>query len=170
MGYDAAHGSAHMFEVKLLESVQAFVHFFVLRLLIAFLTATLFYKMTGSYYFELLVNLITTSPISDIDLGSYIEKTSEYLSGESIKNTIFIVALIVSLSLLDIVYRIVGGLGRLLPITFLYNYNKPIEHYLKSAEFSVIFCKFRLVASASISQPQGEEEGCKSKNGHRLMY
>jgi hypothetical protein len=41
---------------------------------------------------------------------------------------------------------------------------------LKSAEFSVIFCKFRLVASASISQPQGEEEGCKSKNGHRLTY
>jgi 2-iminoacetate synthase ThiH len=32
------------------------------------------------------------------------------------------------------------------------------------------FCKFRLVASASISQPQGEEEGHKSKIGHCLTY
>ncbi len=112
-----------MFDVKkLVEAILAFVNFFVVRIAVTCFVAMLVYKMSGQYYFDLVGAYISESPFSEQDLKSYIAKASEYVSDTNVKSTIFVVALIGCLSLLDILYRFVGMLAGLLPVGMLYKY------------------------------------------------
>ena len=99
---------AAVFDIqKLVTSILAFVNFFAARIAVTSFLFALIYSMSGNYYFDMTARYATNGPLAEIDLTSYIERAARYVTEGNVKNTIFVVALIVGLSLLDIVYRIV---------------------------------------------------------------
>lgn len=119
-----------MFDVKkLVEGILAFVNFFVVRIAVSCVVVLLVYSISGQYYFDLASAYIKASPLREQDLKSYIARASEYVTESNVQNALFVVALVVCLSLLDILYRSVGKLGSLLPVMMLYNYRDITNSY-----------------------------------------
>jgi hypothetical protein len=129
--HSGEHGGLNVFDVKkLVEGILAFVNFFVVRIAVACFVAGLIYKMSGQYYFDLGRDYISSSPFSELDVKLYIEKASVYVADANVKNAIFVVALIVCLSMLDILYRAVGKLGSLFPVMMLHDY-RPVTNWYR---------------------------------------
>ena len=113
---------APLFDVeKLVSSILLVVNFFAARIIVVCLLFALLYWFAGEYYFQLAAAYWQRSPLTEADLRSLIDRAEPYMSSDNIKNVLFAVALIVSLSLLDITYRVIGRLGGVLPVTMIYD-------------------------------------------------
>jgi hypothetical protein len=120
-----------MFDIeKLVSSVLAFVNFFTARIIVACLLFGGLYVIAGVYYFKLVASYIDQSPLTEAMLKSYIGKAGEYVTPGNVQNAIFVIALIVSLSLVDLTYRLVQAVGGLLPVTMAYNPSNCINMHI----------------------------------------
>ncbi|WIW43922.1 hypothetical protein ML401_20640 [Bradyrhizobium sp. 62B] len=111
-----------MLEVdKIEKSVLAFVNFFAGRIVLAILLALFVRLVSGDYYFHLIESAVASSGVLALDLSSPIAKASAHFDDKNVKNALFGAALVVALSLLDILYRVILFLGRLIPIGMNYD-------------------------------------------------
>lgn len=114
---------------KLVESIIVFVNFFTIRIAVTCFVAALLYKLSGRYYFDLATTYLGDKLVTGQEVQSYIAKGSDFVTEANIKNTIFAVAVLVSLSLLDILYRLFGALGSLLPVRMIPYFNAITRQY-----------------------------------------
>jgi hypothetical protein len=111
-----------MFDVqKLIESILAFVNFLVFRIPMTYFVAWFVYKTSGPHYFCIAGTHISNT-FNEKCLSWYLEYASKYVTEQNVMNATFVLTLIVSLSLLDILYRVVCKFGSLMPITMVYDF------------------------------------------------
>ena len=114
---------------KLVKSILAFINFFAIRIVVSAFLFFIIYSMAGAYWFDLARTSFSNSAFAKIDLTAYIELLSTYVTASNVKNTLFAVALIISLSLMDILYRAVNRIGGLLPVTMIYDLSYSTSSY-----------------------------------------
>jgi len=159
-----------MFDVeKLVKSIIAFVNFFTVRIVVTCLLAIMIYWMTGTHYFDLAATYIRQGPITAADLTAYISAAGVYLTESNVKNALFVAALIMSLSLLDVVYRVVRNVGRVLPVTMIYEYTYSTNFLRQSIQEAWRFYskKFELHAFNSFVADRASAELAKTR---RMMW
>ncbi|WP_441232759.1 hypothetical protein [Bradyrhizobium sp. 1200_D9_N1_1] len=111
-----------MLEVdKIEKSVLAFVNFFAGRIVLAIFLALFIRLVSGDYYYHLIEGFVANSGIFSLDLSLPIAKASTQFDEKNVQNALFGAALVVGLSSLDILYRVVLFLGRLIPIGMNYD-------------------------------------------------
>jgi hypothetical protein len=149
-----------MFDVeKLVKSILAFVNFFAARIALAGILIISVHAFTGTYYFDLAQNYLNSSAVATIDLNAFIAKAGAYLDEKNIKNALFAIVLIVSLSLLDINYRLVRILGNLLPIGMLYDSTYAVEQsqYDIAQAWRFYYKKFNFFAFRSLVEERAQK-------------
>jgi hypothetical protein len=109
---------------KLISSVGAVVNYFTIRIAVAAALALLLYRMTGSYYLDL-IGARFGSLAFNIDVKSLLELVGNYIQLSNAQNTLFVVSVMVCLSLLDLLYRFVCWVGYLMPLMLVYNSTYP---------------------------------------------
>jgi hypothetical protein len=96
--------------------------------LMTYFVAWFVYKTSGPHYLSI-ASTHMSNTFNEKCLSWYLEYGSKYVTEQNVKNATFVLTLIVSLSLLDIAYRVVCKFGSLMPVTMVYDFRHVIDDH-----------------------------------------